>query len=118
MDMKGPEKWVLLKCLISKKTVLSISLKGVVLTPPCPTPGRYSVGRVDRDSVILEKNEATVLIAVWGRTHTAGHRPRECTEVECGERGIMRCGKGFNRAEMGRIQKKADILTKTHSKSI
>ena len=61
-----------LKCLISIKHVQPISLAGGVLIPPCPTPGRYPAGRVDRDSVIFQKNEATVPLIVWGRPNGEG----------------------------------------------
>jgi hypothetical protein len=46
---------------------------------------------------IFYKNLSTVPITVWGGT-TAGHQPRECPEVECGERRIMREREGFQQS--------------------
>jgi hypothetical protein len=56
------------------------------------------VGRVDRDLTIFYKKISTIPIAVRGSTHTAGHKPRKYSEVECGERVIVRLPKDFKRA--------------------
>jgi Exoribonuclease R len=37
-----------------------------------------------------------------GHMHTAGNQPPECRNEECGKRGIMGCGKGFQQSEISK----------------
>lgn len=67
------------------KTVGFIVLTGGVLTHP------YRV-RVLKAGVIgivkNSKEQITVPVGLYGRTHPAGHQSRECRDEECGEREI------------------------------
>jgi hypothetical protein len=65
-----------LKCLISIKNVQTISLTGGFLTPPCPTPWRSPVGRVNWDSVYFSKERSEGPCRIMeSHAYDHGHQP-------------------------------------------